>query len=299
MVDLTVPELQQLKQYVIGGAIALLWLGESAAPHFSAFVDNRRQRLTHGLRNLLIALINLGLATAGLSYLIVRVTSWGERQDIGVVRWLDLGPLFGLAVALLLFDMWMYWWHRINHRVPLLWRFHRMHHSDRQMDVTSALRFHPGEIVLSSLVRLLILPIIGMSAAALLCYEIILLPVILLHHSNINVKGGADRLARVFIVTPWMHWVHHSRIREETNSNYGSVLSVWDRVFGITTTLSALHLNRREDRWLSRHSKNCTRLSRTTWTLTDCDTTILTRAKGRSYLCCTAIPHGRFFIAIL
>jgi len=99
------------------------------------------------------------------------------------------------------------------------------------MDATSAVRFHTGEIIFSGAARLLVFPLLGISLPMLLVYELILLPVILFHHSNVRVARPVDGIMRAIIVTPWMHWVHHSVIRDETNSNYGSVLSVWDRLF--------------------------------------------------------------------
>jgi sterol desaturase/sphingolipid hydroxylase (fatty acid hydroxylase superfamily) len=126
----------------------------------------------------------------------------------------------------------MYWWHRMNHRVPFLWRFHRVHHADARMDVSTALRFHPGEIVLSAALRLVVTAAIGAELWQMALYEAIATPIVAFHHSNINLPRRVDDALRWLLVTPWMHWVHHSRLRAETNSNYASVLSVWDRIFG-------------------------------------------------------------------
>jgi sterol desaturase/sphingolipid hydroxylase (fatty acid hydroxylase superfamily) len=136
------------------------------------------------------------------------------------------------VLAILLFDCWQYWWHRINHRVPFLWRFHAVHHADAAMDATSGVRFHTLEIALSFAVRLLVLPLIGVTVPQLLLYEAMTLPIILFHHSNIRLPYRVDLALRWLIVTPWMHWVHHSRWQPETDSNYSSFLSVWDRIFG-------------------------------------------------------------------
>ena len=125
----------------------------------------------------------------------------------------------------------MYLWHRANHKIPLLWRFHRMHHIDRKMDSTTGLRFHPGEFMFSSSLRLIVIPFLGINAMQLFFYEIILQPIIIFHHSNIALPEKFDRLFRVFIVTPNMHRVHHSQEIFETNSNYASIFSFWDRLF--------------------------------------------------------------------
>ena len=143
----------------------------------------------------------------------------------------DFGWERGLA-AIVLFDLWMYLWHRANHRISFLWRFHRTHHSDTEMDSTSALRFHFGEIIFSSILRLLVIPLIGISYAELLTYEIILQPIIIFHHSNVALPEKLDRILRAVLVTPNMHRVHHSQIQNETDSNYSSIFSWWDRLAG-------------------------------------------------------------------
>lgn len=208
--------------------LALLWVAESVAPMYLG----RQNRLAHGGRNLAMGLLNTLLIAIPFASLLLLVTEWAQHQAFGLAHWM-IGPMwFQWFVVLFLFDAWMYLWHRLNHRVPLLWRFHAVHHSDRDMDATSALRFHTGEIAMSFVARLAILPLLGMTIPQLLIYETILLPVILFHHSNIRLPANVDRLIRWLIVTPNMHWVHHSREQPETDSNYASVLSIWDRCFG-------------------------------------------------------------------
>jgi sterol desaturase/sphingolipid hydroxylase (fatty acid hydroxylase superfamily) len=133
-------------------------------------------------------------------------------------------------VAFIMFDIWMYFWHLVNHKIRLLWRFHRVHHSDIEMDATTAMRFHPGEIIYSSFLRLIIIPMIGINLAQLIIYEMFLQAVIIFHHSNVNLPEQWDRIFRVVIVTPNMHRVHHSKEWSESNSNYSSILSFWDRL---------------------------------------------------------------------
>jgi sterol desaturase/sphingolipid hydroxylase (fatty acid hydroxylase superfamily) len=161
-------------------------------------------------------------------------TEWARQHPFGLLHWLGphLPAWIVWLLGLVLFDAWMYLWHLLNHKVPLLWRFHAVHHADREMDASTALRFHTGEIVLSGAARLAVLPLIGLTMPQLLLYELILLPVILFHHSNVRMPRRIDAASRCVIVTPWMHWVHHSRWQPETDSNYASVLSIWDRLFG-------------------------------------------------------------------
>ncbi len=220
------------KFYVIAGGLALLWFLEAAFPLFESFVAGKRRWISHDSRNLAMGLGNAALGAAGLVWLTGRVAAFAELHHFGLLRVPALPALPSTLLMLLLFDLWMYAWHRLNHALPLFWRFHRMHHSDPAMDASSALRFHPGEVLLSGFFRLPVVAVLGMSLPQLALYEWLLFPVILVHHSNVAMPRRLDNLLRPLIVTPWMHWVHHSRIVPETNSNYGSIFSFWDRLFG-------------------------------------------------------------------
>lgn len=218
------------KNAIIVFMLTVLWAGESTAPMFA----DRRRRLRHGAANVALGVVNGIVGNFFFGAGILVATEWSRVNSIGLLHRLPgaCPTWIQFAIGMVLVDLWMYAWHRINHRVPLLWRFHAVHHSDREMDATSAVRFHTGEIILSGLARLLVLPMLGVSLPVILVYELVLLPVILFHHSNLRIGSAIDGVLRPIIVTPWMHWVHHSMLSEETNSNYGSVLSVWDRMFG-------------------------------------------------------------------
>jgi sterol desaturase/sphingolipid hydroxylase (fatty acid hydroxylase superfamily) len=141
------------------------------------------------------------------------------------------GPL-AVAADLLVLDLWIYVWHRANHRLSALWRFHEVHHLDRFLDTTSAGRFHAGEVLLSALARMPLLMIAAIPLPTLIAYEALVQIAALFHHSNIRLPAALERsLARV-IITPSLHWVHHHRRQSDTDSTYGTVLSVWDRLFG-------------------------------------------------------------------
>lgn len=216
------------KPAIIATALALLWTLESVAPQF---ID-RRQRLSHNLHNLALGLLNAALLSVVFATALVAAAEWSALTGFGLLHRLTAPAWVEWPMAIILLDLWMYGWHVVNHKIPLLWRFHSVHHSDAEMDASSALRFHTGEIVLSAMARLAVLPLLGVTPIQLLGYEMILQPVILFHHSNVRVPAGVDRVLRCVIVTPWMHWVHHSRYRPETDSNYASVFSWWDRLFG-------------------------------------------------------------------
>lgn len=203
----------------------VFWL-EGVFPLF----QGRKNRLRHAVPNLGIGLLN-GLV---VSLVMTPPTLWGldmaETYSWGLLYQFEGPPWVEGLAAFVLFDFWMYLWHRANHQIPFLWRFHRAHHSDLELDATSALRFHPGEIIFSSLLRMAVIPLIGMSFQQLLIYELLLQPVIIFHHSNVALPEGVDRVLRAVIVTPNMHRVHHSQQREETDSNYSSIFSFWDRI---------------------------------------------------------------------
>jgi sterol desaturase/sphingolipid hydroxylase (fatty acid hydroxylase superfamily) len=163
---------------------------------------------------------------------ITQVAAWVEESRFGLLNLLNLPPVITVATSMLLFDVWMYLWRRANHEIGFLWRFHRVHHSDPEMDATTAVRFHTGEILISSALRLGVIPLLGITIYQLLVYEMLLLPVILFHHSNVRLSERLDRWLRLIIVTPAIHRIHHSRLRVETDSNYSSVFSFWDRIAG-------------------------------------------------------------------
>lgn len=204
-----------------------------AESFFPLFMDRKgKLRLLHVARNLTIGLVNGVVLTIGFSGLILAAVQWGDLHRIGLLQRLNFSLGMEQLIGFLAFDLWMYLWHRANHRMPFFWRFHRVHHSDPAVDTSSALRFHVGEMVLSSTLRLAVIPLLGIPLKDLVLYEIILEPVILLHHSNIALPAILDRWMRLLVVSPNMHRVHHSDLPAETNSNYASIFSFWDRLCG-------------------------------------------------------------------
>jgi sterol desaturase/sphingolipid hydroxylase (fatty acid hydroxylase superfamily) len=138
----------------------------------------------------------------------------------------------GLALDLILLDAWIYWWHRANHLIPFLWRFHEVHHLDETLDASSALRFHFGEVLLSSLVRAGVIFLLAIPLSSVLVFETFIVLATVFHHSNVRLPPRAEKLLAMIIVTPSIHWVHHHALRADTDSNYATFLSVWDRLFG-------------------------------------------------------------------
>ena len=207
--------------------LVVLFALEGALP----FYRGSSNRFTHALRNFTLALV-AGALGALMAPLLLLSTQFAAERGIGLCNWIDIHPAACAVVTFVLFDLWMYAWHRANHEIPFLWRFHRVHHTDPAMDSTTALRFHPGEILFSTLLNCLVLAALGMSIAMLALYKTVMIAVVMFHHSNVRVPDALDRALRRAIVPPSMHRVHHSHLRAETDSNYGTVFSFWDRLFG-------------------------------------------------------------------
>ncbi len=176
--------------------------------------------------------LGLWLINAGLSPLIVLpLTFWaaGHAWDWRPAWWQGWP---GLALDILLLDVLIYWWHRANHELAFLWRFHEVHHLDRFLDTTSALRFHFGEVLLSALARAAVILLLGFPFVSVLVFEALVLICAVFHHSNLRLPAGLERLLSRVIITPSIHWVHHHARRADTDSNYGTLFSFWDRLFG-------------------------------------------------------------------
>ena len=211
---------------IIVCGLGLLWTLETWLPA----VKGRNHRWRHTFRNLSLGLLNAFILTLLAGPLITQIVIQAEGSGFGLLRMFQLPAVISTIAAVLLFDGWMYLWHRANHQFHFLWRFHRVHHSDPAMDATTAVRFHTGEILISSALRLALIPLLGLTLRQLLVYESLMLPVILFHHSNVNFPEGLDRWLRVVLVSPALHRVHHSRVQIETDSNYSTIFSFWDRI---------------------------------------------------------------------
>lgn len=162
-----------------------------------------------------------------------------EARGVGLLPWLRLPAPVAILVAVLLLDLAIYLQHVLFHAVPALWRLHRMHHADLDFDVTTGLRFHPVEILLSMVIKLMVVVALGAPAVAVLIFEVLLNATAMFNHANLRLPAWLDRALRPVLVTPDMHRVHHSAVQRETDSNFGFNLAVWDRLFGTYRTQPA------------------------------------------------------------
>jgi sterol desaturase/sphingolipid hydroxylase (fatty acid hydroxylase superfamily) len=156
----------------------------------------------------------------------------GEARGWGLLNNVALPSALKVLAAVVLLDLAIYLQHVLFHAVPTLWRLHRMHHADLEFDVTTGVRFHPVEIVLSMGIKLAVVAALGAPAIGVLLFEVLLNATSMFSHGNVGLPEGLDRVLRRVLVTPEMHRVHHSVVPRETNSNFGFNLSVWDRLFG-------------------------------------------------------------------
>lgn len=176
----------------------------------------------------LLAIIAAPLAAMGAAI-------YAEGQRLGALNLLDAPHWLELLVSVVALDGLIYLQHVASHKVPLLWRLHRVHHADRDIDVTTGIRFHPIEIGLSMLYKSALVIVLGISPVAVLLFEVILNGTAMFNHANVRLPVWLDRVVRLILVTPDMHRVHHSVLRREHDTNYGFALSLWDRLFGTYT----------------------------------------------------------------
>jgi sterol desaturase/sphingolipid hydroxylase (fatty acid hydroxylase superfamily) len=210
------------------GVFALMALWEVLAPRRARTAS----RWVRWPSNLAVTAINTGLVRLVFPAAAVGVALLGEARGWGLLNAVALPTWAKVALAVVALDLVIYLQHVMFHAVPALWRLHRMHHADLDIDVTTGARFHPVEILLSMVIKLATVAALGAPALAVLIFEVLLNATSMFNHSNVRMPAGLDRVLRWFLVTPDMHRVHHSIVPRETNSNFGFNAPWWDRLFG-------------------------------------------------------------------
>ena len=209
---------------VIVATFAAMLAGEKLAP-LRKSVEPKPRRIA---RNLTVAGISLAVMTLLQAPLLIPVTNWVTEHRFGLLNQVELPLTLRLILAVALLDYTLWVWHWLNHKVPFLWRFHLVHHIDRDLDTSTALRFHFGELTLSVIYRAAQVAVIGADVRSLWIFQTILFASILFHHSNLRLPERLERVLVLLFVTPRMHGIHHSNRYDETNSNWASMLTVWD-----------------------------------------------------------------------
>ena len=258
MIDFLLAHEPSVRMAAFLGILAAMALWEVAAPR-------RRREIPRLLRwtgNLGIVVLNTALVRLVFPVAAVALAAIGQARGCGLLHAFDVAPWIAIVLSILALDLAIYLQHVMFHAVPALWRLHRMHHADLEYDVTTGLRFHPVEIVLSMLVKFAVVVALGPPAVAVLLFETLLNATAMFNHSNAWIPVGLDRALRWIVVTPDMHRVHHSVVPVETNSNFGFNLSWWDRLLGTYRaqprdghegmTIGIDQFRTRRDLWLDR-----------------------------------------------
>ena len=225
-----------------GDLRVVLWTAAGAtAAAFLAFVvyetlrplrRRREARLRRAARNLTAGGISLAVVTLLQTPFLGPIANWAARRHVGLLNLVELSRPVAIALAVLLLDYTLWIWHRINHVVPFFWRFHLVHHVDRDMDATTAFRFHFGEQGLSVGYRLLQVVVLGVDPMSLWIFQGLLTLSIVFHHSNSRLPIALERALVKVIVTPRMHGIHHSNYRNEADGNWASLFTAWDYLHG-------------------------------------------------------------------
>jgi sterol desaturase/sphingolipid hydroxylase (fatty acid hydroxylase superfamily) len=226
-----VQQMLAYKGVVVGVWIALLFVMERLVPA-SPGEPTGRGRFNRLGRNGGFVVLNMALSVAVVVPISVAAAAHAPAWRDGLSWWAGWQ---GLILDLILLDFLIYWWHRANHVVPFLWRFHEIHHLDEHLDTTSAVRFHFGEVFLSAGARACFILAFDIPLTSILVFEAMVLIAAIFHHSNVKLPSGLERALSTVIITPSLHWVHHHKVRRDTDSTYGTTFSFWDRLFGSTS----------------------------------------------------------------
>ena len=210
------------------GMLAFIALWEIIAPRRALTIS----KTLRWVNNLGLVFLNTFILRLLFPAAAVGVAIFAHKHGWGLLNYYTVSPIIASFIAVIAMDMVIYLQHVMVHAVPLLWRLHRVHHADLDYDVTTGARFHPIEIILSMLIKFATIIVIGAPVIAVIIFEVVLNAMAMFNHGNIKLPLSIDKVLRLLFVTPDMHRVHHSIEDDETNSNFGFNLSIWDRIFG-------------------------------------------------------------------
>ena len=223
---------EPISPWAVAGSAALAFLLILGIESLRPLRAAREPKLRRLGRNLAVAGISAATVELLQIPILLPVSQWAAEQRIGLLHWIPISGAWRIAAGVVLLDYALWFWHFANHRVPFLWRFHSVHHVDRDMDVSTGIRFHFGELGLSVFFRAAQIALIGADPLAVALWQSLLFVSVLFHHSNTRLSAGLERILVRIVVTPRMHGIHHSNFRNETDSNWSSLLSAWDSLHG-------------------------------------------------------------------
>lgn len=225
-----------LRVVFFGCGLILFGVLERFHPYRPVSVQRHRRWMT----NLALAACNTALLSVFFVGITAQMAEKVTSHNLGLVPSLvraSFLPFWGQMLAsILLLDFALYIWHLLNHEVPLFWRFHRVHHSDLNMDVSTATRFHIGELIMSGLIKIGLIYSIGVTPLAIFVFDTLVVLCAQFHHSSFKISAAIEGPLRILFVPPSMHRIHHSVVIRERNTNYGTIFSVWDRLLGTLLT---------------------------------------------------------------
>jgi len=216
-----------IRLIIFVGVFVIMVLAETFAPRKQRALPRTQRWFT----NVSLVIIDSVAVRVFIPILAISAADFATQNSWGLLSLIAAPVWVKAVIAIVLLDLLIYLQHIASHKLPILWRFHKVHHVDRDIDVTTGARFHPIEILLSMAFKLLCIIALGAPAIAVFVFEVILNASAMFNHSNVKLPLPLDRIIRQFIVTPDMHRVHHSIQQHETDSNYGFFLAVWDRLF--------------------------------------------------------------------
>jgi sterol desaturase/sphingolipid hydroxylase (fatty acid hydroxylase superfamily) len=231
---------------ILVGGLLLFWIIEGAIPLLP--MRYKKTKLKHAFVNFGFTILHLIIHT-GLAVLIIKLSDWCELRGFGLVYWLNANILFTIIIGVLALDFSSWLVHLVMHKAPALWRFHLIHHSDNNVDVTTGLRHHPGDSFLRGLFFLLLIFISGAPIYSVMIYQTLVVLSTAFTHANINLPKKLDRALSLILVSPNMHKVHHHWKQPYTDSNYGAVFSIWDRLLGTFMKLDTKDIRYGLDRY--------------------------------------------------
>ena len=214
--------------FLVGGLL-IFWIIEGAIPLLP--MRYKKNKLRHAGVNFIFTVLHLILHT-GIAVLIVKLSDWCQEQNFGLVYWFNTGIAMTILIGVLALDFSSWLVHFVMHKVPVLWRFHLIHHSDNNVDVTTGLRHHPGDSLLRGIFFLLLIFVSGAPMYSVMIYQTLVVLTTAFTHANISLPKKLDRVLSFVLVSPNMHKVHHHWKQPYTDSNYGAVFSIWDRLLG-------------------------------------------------------------------
>lgn len=231
---------------ILVGGLLFFWIIEGAIPLFP--LKYKKSKVRHASVNFVFTVIHLIIHTF-IAILIIKLSDWCLHNQFGIVYWFNTGVVLTIIVAVLALDFSSWLVHLIMHKVPLLWRFHLIHHSDTNVDVTTGLRHHPGDSILRGAFFLLLIFISGAPMYGVMIYQTLVVLATAFTHANISLPSSLDRALSFILISPNMHKIHHHWKQPYTDSNYGAVFSIWDRLLGTFMSLDIKQVRYGLDRY--------------------------------------------------